>query len=117
MHIISKIFILPLFIGFVAAASDVRKEDIKGVWLLADHPKQVNYPEIIFEDETAVFLSMADTIYRFQYQIIEDDLILKDLKGNSEKAHIVLLTDSLLVFKTLRENQTEQKYTKVKAEE
>lgn len=90
---------------------DDQNENIIGAWAL--NKRQINYPELIFKkDNTCIFTSMGDTIYRFKYELEKDKLILEDIRGTIKKNHILKLTKSELVFEALWENKTKQEYIK-----
>lgn len=108
----TTISIIIIFSCVSANKTYFQYENLIGVWKLKK--KQVNYPEIIFNgDNTCIFRSMGDTIYRFKYQIEGDKLILEDVLGVKKKNRILKLTKTELIFETLWENQSQQEYLKV----
>ena len=88
-----------------------RLENIVGKWLLT--VKQVNYPSLIFSsDSTAIFNSMGDTVYRYKFYIDKTELVLRDINGKTTKDKILKVDSDSLIFETLADNKTVQKYCK-----
>jgi len=87
---------------------------IEGSWKLTEE-YQTNYPRITFTKGGAVFNSLADTIYGFSCTIKSKNLILFD--GINPKTHnkIIKLTQDSLIFETLLENLTPQRYIREKS--
>ena len=86
---------------------------IEGSWKLTAK-YQVNYPRIIFTEKGAVFNSLADTIYGFSCTIKKNNLILFDGVKSKTSNKILKLTEDSLVFETLLENPTPQRYVREK---
>ena len=113
--IIIKIFFIS-FLFFEGCSVMVPKEskEILGKWELTEEEFQVNYPILYFNtDSTAMFSSRGDTIYRFKYLLISENLILKDLEGNESTWKISVLNETELIFEKLFENINPQHYKKV----
>jgi hypothetical protein len=86
---------------------------IIGRWFLDSKQKQINYPEVVFyNDSTAVFTSRGDSIYYFNYFLDGSSLILKNINNIKEKYEINKLTKDSLIFNDLRENEFSQIYTR-----
>jgi hypothetical protein len=89
-----------------------KKTIIYGSWIL-QNKESINYPEIIFnKDLTAIFKSKADTIYRYYYEFNGSKIILKDLNNKKETYEVLKLNKDSLVFRSLRENLSQQIYIK-----
>jgi hypothetical protein len=108
-----------LYIGLLLLAVQCKQvtsnhfeqKEILGEWILTEN--QINYPSLQFNiDSSAVFRSRADTIYRFQYIIKGDSLILKDINNKETLNRIKILDKSKLVFYNLLEHDKEQVYKK-----
>lgn len=113
--IIIKIFFIS-FLFFEGCSVIVPKEskEILGKWELTEEEFQVNYPILYFNtDSTAMFSSRGDTIYRFKYLLISENLILKDLEGKESTWKISVLNEKELIFEMLFENINPQHYKKV----
>lgn len=113
--IIIKIFFIS-FMFFEGCSVIVPKEskEILGKWELTEEEFQVNYPILYFNtDSTAMFSSRGDTIYRFKYLLISENLILRDLEGKESTWKISVLNEKELIFEKLFENINPQHYKKV----
>lgn len=68
-HNFTVLFLLVLFtFSCNTAKNNFKKFGIEETWYL--NKKQVNFPTINFNsDNTCVFSSMGDTLYRFKYEI------------------------------------------------
>jgi hypothetical protein len=109
-------FFSVLLLASLLACSNVSQKqennfssDIVGEWSLT--VKQVNYPKLIFNpDSTAVFTSMGDTIYRYRYYVEQSELVLKDINEQLTRDKILKLDKDSLVFETLANNRSVQRY-------
>ena len=99
---------------FVFIQSCSVNKSIVGEWCLDDNT-QLNYPVIKFGvDSIAVFSSKMDTVYSFKYYKKGDYLHLVQPTGNIAKEKILYISKDSLVFKSLIENKTPQRYIKCK---
>lgn len=106
-----KIIILGV-IGFIFIQSCTVNKSLVGKWCLNDNT-HLNYPTITFGiDSIAVFSSKMDTVYSFKYYKKNNYLHLVQPTGEVIKEKILYLNKDSLVFKSLIENKTLQKYTK-----
>lgn len=115
MKKLSNILYSTLFLLSCGSSADQQKvndynnKDIIGKWILT--VKQVNYPSLVFNaDSTAVFTSMADTIYRFKYYVDKTELVLKDINEKTIRDKILKMDRDSLIFETLADNKQVQKY-------
>jgi len=109
------LFILLCFVLYSCKSTTVHKENftqpIKGDWTLITTPPTINYPSIAFKDSnSAVFSSFGDTVYYFNYNLRDKDLILTDEKNRVSHNVIIKLTKDSLIFKSLLEHTTQQVY-------
>ena len=111
-YLILTALIVLLSCSFVTSDKNIVSEsNIVGTWHL--NKKQVNYPQLTFSsDNTCIFTSMGDTLYRFKYEVKGDELILEDILKKISKNKIISLTKNTLVFEKLLENTSKQEYTK-----
>ena len=86
---------------------------LEGSWKLTTK-YQVNYPRISFTERGAVFNSLADTIYGFSFEFNKNDLLLRNQYQVEKHNKILKLTQDSLVFETLLENTTPQRYVREK---
>ena len=87
--------------------------ELFGKWVLKADVFQVNYPILYFNtDSSSIFTSHGDTIYRFNYDLVNEYLYLKDIYGQETQWKILGLNDTLLVFESLFENRNQQIYRK-----
>ncbi len=107
-----KLLPLPLIVLILLIscvyAQKISQAKLVGTWVL--NKNQINYPIIIFENKEAIFKSRGDTIYRFNYSVRGQELILTDINKNVSKAIIVNLSKDTLIFRSLLENKEEQHY-------
>ncbi len=113
----NKLIIHFIFLLFIGCSSPIHKViDYKiliGEWKL-ESDTQVNYPLIEFRaDSTAIFSSRGDTLYRYNFILKGDTLLLKDIFNNELINTINFLNNKQLIFDKLLEHETKQTYTKV----
>lgn len=125
---ISKIILLSFYIFyfFINCTSRtecefIPQESLYGSWILTENrtalstESQINYPEIIFrQDSLAIFRSRGDTIFYYSYYLDGCCLYLQNEKYRSNCNQIIKLSNDTLTFKTLIENDKEQKYYRTK---
>lgn len=106
-----------MLLPFVSCSSSTNKivehETLIGEWEL-NSETQINYPLIEFySDSTAIFRSKADTLYRYNFKLKEDSLILINNSNIISVNKILVLNDKQLVFDKLIEHKNKQTYKKV----
>ncbi|QEE50306.1 hypothetical protein FUA48_12180 [Flavobacterium alkalisoli] len=113
-YMIGAVLIIFLSCSFVKQDKNIiYQRDIIGTWLL--NKKQVNYPQLTFSsDNTCIFTSMGDTLYRFKYEVKGNELILEDVLKQVSRNKIISLTRTTLIFEKLVENNSKQVYTRKK---
>lgn len=93
----------------------ISEKYIYGEWNLESGEKQVNYPCIIFHNDSSVELfSRADTVYYFTFFIRKDTLYTSDIYGKQYKNKIIELKKNTLVLKNIIDIYQKQKYTRAK---
>jgi hypothetical protein len=86
-------------------------QNIYGSWYL--HSSLINYPELTFSvDSIAIFKSRGDTVYRFRFYTKNDTLFLTDFFKKRATAKILTLSQDSLIFETLLENNSIQRYSR-----
>lgn len=114
---ISKFFILQVLLFFCAEVSaQVESGCLQGKWELKGDESQINYPILSFnKDSSAVFSSRADTLYRFNYSIKKNYLILRSTSTPEvTRWEILRLSKDELVFKNLFEHKEKQVYKRAR---
>ena len=112
--IIKIIFLLAFFLDGCGLKEQKEDGKLLGKWELNEKKFQVNYPILYFNsDSTAIFTSRGDTIYRFKYSLMSENLTLKDLNGVETVWKISKFDGKQLVFEKLFENSKAQRYKKV----
>ena len=104
---------LLLFISCSPSADKiVDYKTLVGEWAL-NSETQINYPLIEFKsDSTAIFKSKADTIYRYNFVLKGDTLILINSFNVKSINKINFLNNQKLIFNKLLEHKTRQVYKK-----
>lgn len=109
-HISSFIILIVLS---SCSTHQVTKDNIFGEWELQSQDSPINYPSISFgKDSIAVLTSRADTIYRYQYRVVDNSIFFKDMTGNESEFKISEVNDSTLIFESLFEHPDRQVYKK-----
>ena len=110
-----KRYFISLMLFLVAVSCNMKGQTdfkkILGKWILQETVFQINYPVLYFNtDSSAIFTSHGDTIYRFKFILLDENIILKDANNQETKWKILELTKSQLVFKSLFEHEKKQIY-------
>src|SRR5215831_13603396 len=110
-----KLLLLYFFCSYISMCtiSEQKQIDarlIRGCWKISGN--EISFVSLSFSsDSLAVFLSRADTMYRFKYLVSKDLLILQD--GNEQyKCPINFLSKDSFSFKDVVVNQRILSYTK-----
>jgi hypothetical protein len=110
-HKYTLLFLVLFSFSCNTSKNNFRKFSIEGTWYL--NKKQVDFPSISFKsDNTCIFSSMGDTLYRFKYKIKDEYLILTDINNNISKDKIMKISKDSLVFEKLWTNSSIQIYTR-----
>lgn len=111
-----KILFFLLILSIISCSTTKNSFNINVVektWHL--NKKQVNFPTVIFySNNTCIFSSMGNTLYRFNYKIKNNYLILEDLNKNISKDKILKVSKDSLIFESLWTNKEKQIYVKNK---
>ena len=81
--------------------SERYNRSVEGCWQLqSDHP---DFPTLIFnKDSTAVFTSMIDTVFDFQYRVQPEGIRLRDIEGRQYVLPVLQYSiDSFTIFNSV----------------
>jgi len=87
--------------------------DIIGRWALTK--ESINYPTLDFQkDSTVTLYSRGDTVYSYNYYLNKTELVLNYMNRTVYKDRILRLDKDSLIFETLAQNKSIQKYKRIK---
>jgi hypothetical protein len=89
------------------------KLSVIGYWKRIGVGDGINYGTLEFsENESAVFTSIADTLFRFSFVADNGRLLLTDPWGESDVLHYNMSGDSMICFDRFREYESEVCYAR-----
>ena len=104
----NKVTITAYLLLFIHCCYSQQKKNIVGTWYLKE--EHVSYSILHFyDDSTAKFSTIVDTVYRFRYYVSNGFLYTRDRLHQVDSFPIIKLNKRKLVFENFRESITMRK--------